>query len=72
MSQNKIFHCAYFFMHFRIKFLLFNDFPPYINKMTSLHQVGISLYLTQTLNLTDIRPVGAELFREYEQTDRQT
>jgi len=27
VSQNKIFHCAYFSMHFRIKFLLFNDFP---------------------------------------------
>ena len=31
MSQNKIFHCAYFAMHFRIKFLLFNDFPSYIH-----------------------------------------
>ena len=27
MSQNKIFRCAYFSMHFGIKFLLFNDFP---------------------------------------------
>ena len=30
MSRNKIFHCAYFSMHFRIKFLLFNDFPSYL------------------------------------------
>ena len=30
VSWNKIFHCAYFSMHFRIKFLLFNDFPSYI------------------------------------------
>ena len=29
MSRNKIFRCAYFSMHFRIKFLLFNDFPSY-------------------------------------------
>jgi hypothetical protein len=29
VSRNKIFHCAYFSMHFRIKFLLFNDFPSY-------------------------------------------
>jgi len=28
-SRNKIFRCAYFSMHFRIKFLLFNDFPSY-------------------------------------------
>ena len=27
VSWNKIFHCAYFSMHFRIKFLLFNEFP---------------------------------------------
>jgi hypothetical protein len=27
VSRNKIFRCAYFYMHFRIKFLLFNDFP---------------------------------------------
>ena len=27
MSRNKIFRCAYFSMPFRIKFLLFNDFP---------------------------------------------
>jgi hypothetical protein len=27
--RNKIFRCAYFSMHFRIKFLLFNDFPSY-------------------------------------------
>ena len=27
VSQNKIFRCTYFFMQFRIKFLLFNDFP---------------------------------------------
>ena len=31
VCRNKIFRCAYFFMHFRIKFLLFNDFPSYIN-----------------------------------------
>jgi len=30
VSRNKIFRCAYFFMHFRIKFLLFNDFPMYM------------------------------------------
>jgi len=30
VSRNKIFHCAYFSMHFRIKFLLFNDFPSYM------------------------------------------
>ena len=30
VSRNKIFRCAYFSMHFRIKFLLFNDFPSYI------------------------------------------
>ena len=29
MSRNKIFRCAYFSMYFRIKFLLFNDFPSY-------------------------------------------
>jgi hypothetical protein len=29
VSQNKIFRCAYFSIHFRIKFLLFNDFPSY-------------------------------------------
>jgi len=33
VSRNKIFHCAYFSMHFRIKFLLFNDFPSYIQSM---------------------------------------
>jgi hypothetical protein len=27
VSRNKIFRCTYFSMHFRIKFLLFNDFP---------------------------------------------
>jgi len=31
MSRNKIFRCAYFSMHFRIKFLLFNDFPSCVN-----------------------------------------
>ena len=31
MSRNKIFRCAYFSMHFRIKLLLFNDFPSYIS-----------------------------------------
>jgi len=30
VSRNKIFRCAYFSMHFRIKFLLFNDFPSYM------------------------------------------
>jgi len=29
VSRNKIFRCAYYSMHFRIKFLLFNDFPSY-------------------------------------------
>jgi len=29
VSRNKIFHCAIFYVHFRIKFLLFNAFPPY-------------------------------------------
>ena len=29
VSRNKIFRCAYFSMHFTIKFLLFNDFPSY-------------------------------------------
>ena len=29
MSRNKIFCCAYFSMHFRIQFLLFNYFPAY-------------------------------------------
>ena len=29
VSQNKNFRCAYFSMHFRIKFLLFNYFPSY-------------------------------------------
>ena len=29
MSRNKIFHCAYFSMHFRIKFLLLKDFRSY-------------------------------------------
>ena len=29
VSRNKIFRCAYFSLHFRIKFLLFNDFPSY-------------------------------------------
>jgi hypothetical protein len=31
VSQNKIFCCAYFYIHFRIKFLLFNDFPSYLH-----------------------------------------
>jgi hypothetical protein len=31
--RNKIFHCVYFSMHFRIKFLLFNDFPSYMSTM---------------------------------------
>ena len=30
MSRNKIFRCAYISMHFRIKFLLFKDFPSYV------------------------------------------
>jgi len=30
VSRNKIFRCAYFSMHFRIAFLLFNYFPSYI------------------------------------------
>jgi hypothetical protein len=30
VSRNKNFCCAYFSMHFRIKFLLLNDFPWYI------------------------------------------
>ena len=30
MSRNKIFRSEYLSMHFRIKFLLFNDFPSYI------------------------------------------
>jgi len=30
VSRNKIFRCAYFSMHFGIKFLLFNDFPLYL------------------------------------------
>jgi len=30
VSRNKIFPCAYFSIHFRIKFLLFNDFLSYI------------------------------------------
>ena len=30
VSRNRIFRCAYFSMHFRIKFLLFNDFPSYL------------------------------------------
>jgi hypothetical protein len=30
VSRNKIFHCAYFSIHFRIKFLLFNDFLMYV------------------------------------------
>ena len=38
MSRNKIFRCAYFSMHFRIKFLLFNDFPVY---MYNVSVVGI-------------------------------
>ena len=29
VSRNKIFRCAYFSILFRIKFLLFNDFPSY-------------------------------------------
>ena len=29
MSRNKVFRCAYFSMHSRIKFMLFNDFPSY-------------------------------------------
>jgi len=34
VSRNKIFRCAYFSMHSRIKFLLFNDFPSYLlNKL---------------------------------------
>ena len=33
MSRIKIFRCAYFSMHFRIKFLLFNDFPSYNEHM---------------------------------------
>jgi hypothetical protein len=32
VSRNKVFRCEYFSMHFRIKFLLFNDFPLYITK----------------------------------------
>jgi hypothetical protein len=30
VSRNKIFRCAYLSMHFRIKFLLFNDFSSYL------------------------------------------
>jgi hypothetical protein len=30
VSRYKNFRCAYFSIHFRIKFLLFNDFPSYI------------------------------------------
>ena len=33
VSRNKIFRCAYFSMHFTIKFLLFNDFPSYFIKI---------------------------------------
>jgi len=36
MSRNKIFRCAYFSMHFKIKFLLFNDFPPHFIKTLTL------------------------------------
>jgi len=32
VSRNKILHCVYFSIHFRIKFLLFNDFPSYIHR----------------------------------------
>ena len=36
--RNKIFRCAYFSMHFTIKFLLFNDFPSY---NVVVHQVRL-------------------------------
>ena len=35
VSRNKIVCCAYFSMHFRIKFLLFNDFPSYSGRYTT-------------------------------------
>ena len=36
VSRNKIFRCAYFSMHFRIKFLLVNEFPSNLQLMYNL------------------------------------
>ena len=40
MSRNKIFRCAHFSMHFRIKFLLFNDFPSYFTYIFGIGRVS--------------------------------
>ena len=45
VSRNKDFHCAYFSMHFRIKFLLLNDFPLYIQSGLVLERWGGALYM---------------------------
>jgi len=60
MSQNKVFRCAYFSMHFRIKFLSLNDFPSYIQSGLVLerwrmhyiwhHTMSLMHWLLQSLN----------------------
>ena len=48
MSHNKNFRCAYFSMHFRIKFLLFNDFPLYCH--TPIPNADFSMILPRLGN----------------------
>ena len=50
MSRNKIFRCAYFFMHFKKTFLLFNSFPSYV--------LSLMPELMDTCGITYVARVG--------------
>jgi len=48
VSRNKIFCYANFSMHFRIKFLLFIDFPSYVGKCMQLPMADFTISDSET------------------------